>query len=295
MIVVKVTGGIGNQLFQYSFGKCIAAQYGTRLKFDVQTNYNFSGFTSRPFLLEDLQLDILIAKNEEIQNFRYFKSGLLSRLERKLICFFPFLNKHYIVQNLYQPCDSGTRYGDNCYYDGYWQSEKYFKAIENELKQDLQTKLQSRLDKSNISHLNEIENQASISLHIRRGDYISIESNKGMFSTCSLEYYEKAMNYFKNEISSPVFFIFSDDINWARSNFKGEQFRFVDNNSQSPEIDLFLMSKCKHNIIANSSFSWWGAWLNTNINKIVIAPKKWFKNKMSDKDLIPDNWLRIDN
>jgi len=182
---------------------------------------------------------------------------------------------------------------NNCYYDGYWQSEKYFKSIEGVLRTELEYK--AVLNDENALLLHDIISNESISVHIRRGDYLSVKVNSKLFSTCSIDYYMHAVNYFLNKYSNSVFYIFSDDIDWAKSNFIGDRFRIIDNNFDNPEIDLYLMSKCKHNIIANSSFSWWGAWLNSNPNKIVFAPQSWYKNKLNEstKDLIPSDWIMI--
>jgi hypothetical protein len=182
---------------------------------------------------------------------------------------------------------------DDCYYDGYWQSEKYFKPVENELRNEL--KLILNLNCENAKLLDDISNSESVSMHIRRGDYITVKNNFRRFAICSLEYYKQCMDLFVNKLNNPIFYVFSADVDWAKDNFKGDQFRFIVYNLDCPDIDLFLMSRCKNNIIANSSFSWWGAWLNQNNEKIVIAPKNWYNGKINDSaiDLIPETWIRI--
>ncbi len=176
--------------------------------------------------------------------------------------------------------------------DEYYQNEKYFIDIAGEIKKEFT--LKNDFSEKAKEYLQRIENSNSVSLHIRRGDYVENKKVNAYHGVCGLDYYNEAMRIIKEKINNPVFFVFSDDIAWAKENLKGTEFVFV----SCPEIEdveeLILMSKCKHNIIANSSFSWWGAWLNNNSEKIVIAPKKWFNNKKAKQmDIVPSNWLRI--
>lgn len=293
MIIVKISGGLGNQLFQYSFGRSLSIKLNTDLKFDIQTNYNYSFFTKRSFGLGHFNIDMNLATKKEIHEFKCFDNEFLVRLERKIIQKLPFLNRKYVIQNLYNSKKFIPKYRDNCYYDGYWQSENYFKSIEDIIRKDLEFNLQ--LSQYSKSLLDEINSNESISIHIRRGDYVKVKANSKLFSECSIEYYKKAINFFSAKVKHPQFFIFSDDIEWAKNNFAGSQFSFVDSNIDSPEMDLYLMSRCKNNIIANSSFSWWGGWLNSNPLKIVIVPKKWFNGYLNEvvSDLVPEKWIRI--
>ncbi len=141
-----------------------------------------------------------------------------------------------------------------------------------------------------------IQSFKSVSLHIRRGDYVSNKVTNQVHGVCDLNYYSHAISYIAERISNTHLFVFSDDPEWAKGNLKTEiPTFFVDNNRADKDYeDLKLMRQCKHNIIANSSFSWWGAWLNQNAGKIVIAPKKWFNDKsINTKDLIPEKWIRL--
>jgi hypothetical protein len=292
MIIIKISGGLGNQLFQYSFGRYLSAKLNVKLKFDIQTNYRYNGFTQRSFGLSSFSFTIDKASVLEINNFKYFiNNEFLARIERKLVQKVPSVNRKYIVQcsNDYQK--NIKRIRDNCYYDGYWQSEQYFKPIESTLRNEYNLKL--TLNNRNLALLDEINSSESISIHIRRCDYITNKANRKLFEICPFEYYLTAINFFTTRFKHAMFYIFSDDIYWTKSNFIGKQFRFIDNNSEYPEIDMYLMSKCRHNIIANSSFSWWGAWLNSNPDKIVIAPENWFKSQFNEsiKDLIPPDWI----
>ncbi len=293
MIIVKIAGGLGNQLFQYSFGRFLSINLKTNVKFDIQTSYESSNFTKRNVGLHHFNINLNVASKKEINKFKYFDNKYFTRLERKLVQKMPFLNRRYVVQDIFESPESVSGYTDNCYYDGYWQSENYFKPIENIIRKDLEFNLQ--LSQYNLGLLNEISSNESISIHIRKGDYVTIKANSKLFSECSIEYYNKGINFFMSKFKHPLFFVFSDDIEWAKNNFIDSRFRFVDSNLDSPEIDMFLMSRCKNNIIANSSFSWWGAWLNQNADKVVIAPLRWYKGKLnkSSMNLVPTGWFKL--
>jgi hypothetical protein len=182
----------------------------------------------------------------------------------------------------------------NIYLEGYWQSEKYFVAIRDILLREFAFKYEQDAKSRDITK--QIQKTESVSLHIRRGDYVHDPLTNQVHGLCSLEYYQKAVSYITQKIPNCHFYIFSDDHSWVSENFKLDYpFTLVDHNDASRNYeDLRLMSLCRHNIIANSSFSWWGAWLNTNHEKIVCAPKKWFNEPTLDtKDLIPESWVKI--
>ena len=186
---------------------------------------------------------------------------------------------------------------NNRYLIGYWQSEKYFINIESFLRKELMIKIEPSA--INLQILKEIKtNNQSVSLHIRRGNYVNVESVNKVHGTTKLNYYYEAIKTIAKICEQPVFYIFSDDINWAKENLKlSYKHVYIDHNSAKKDYeDLRLMSACKHNILANSTFSWWGAWLNVNKEKIIIAPREWFadpeKNKESES-IIPKTWVRL--
>lgn len=294
MIIVKLSGGLGNQLFQYSFGRYLSLKHNVELKFDANLSLNNANFTSRSLGLSKFKIDLNFANRHELEKYKLLNNGILARLERKIIQKIPFLNKKNIVEEPFKILDK-EMLPDNCYYDGYWQSEYYFETISVLIRKDLDLNLD--LNEANRILENQIINSTSVSIHIRRGDYISITSNKKIYSICSLEYYKRAISHFNQKFKDPTFFVFSDDINWVTENFKGENLKIVDINQDNPHADLYLMSKCKHNIIANSSFSWWGAWLNSFEDKEIISPKEWYLNaKTNDnalRSLIPNDWVII--
>ena len=170
---------------------------------------------------------------------------------------------------------------------GYWQSYKYFEKIREVLLKEFT--LKKELDVVNLEILDRIKFSNSVSIHIRRGDYVTNDVN----SVTPLSYYDDAIKFIIKHVKNPNFFIFSDDIEWVKANLntKSLNTEYIGNNNGSPECDIELMKNCKNNIIANSTFSWWAAWLNNNNDKIVIAPKIWVHNRAISHDLIPPNWM----
>jgi hypothetical protein len=291
MIIVKISGGLGNQLFQYSFAKSVANALNTSFKLDFFLNSNSKEFTSRKNELVEFGLTFETADVEEIRKMKRFNGNIFSRIERKFIQRYPSVSKKIIVEN--KDGRLINNFFDDAYYDGYWQNQCYIKPIESILVNEFVPN--NEILGKDIELLNNIDISNSISIHVRRGDYLSIKSNQSIFCSCTLEYYKTAIDIVRQNVDSPRFFVFSDDIKWVKENFEGNNFFFVDGNSAIS--DMYFMSKCKHNIIANSTFSWWGAWLNQNKNKLVIAPKNWFKdfrkNSQTIENLVPENWIKI--
>ena len=183
----------------------------------------------------------------------------------------------------------------NTYLDGFWQSEKYFDRIKSILFKEFIPK--EPLNTENIDWLDKIKASESISLHVRRGDYITQNSALDFHGLCDITYYESAINIIKENNSVYEIFVFSDDLEWCKANFNFlEKTHFVDSNQNTNAyLDLFLMSNCKHNVIANSSFSWWAAYFNFWPDKIICYPSVWFGNiaKINTKDLCPIEWNKI--
>ena len=291
MIITKLNGGLGNQMFQYAIGRKIALKYNTALVLDTTS---FEMYKLRKYNLDQFNFEDQIASNYELVLF-----GL--KEERN-----PVKKAYYqIAKKLFQPVlihekqfnfdsDVFKNTKKNTYLDGYWQSEKYFSDIRSVLLDDLTIK--KPLKNKNLDFYNHISSVNSVSLHIRRGDYVSNEKTLNVHGICELNYYYKAIELISKKSGNPVLFIFSDDMQWVKENLKSSfETIFVDvNNADTSYEDLRLMSLCRHNIIANSSFSWWGAWLNNNNDKIVIAPKKWLNDLSIDtKDVIPGSWIKM--
>ena len=182
---------------------------------------------------------------------------------------------------------------ERSYITGYWQSEKYFQDYEALIREQFTFKPQ--LSGKNSQYVEQIQNSNAISLHIRRGDYVSNLNTNAVHGTCTIAYYQKAMAYVEDQTPTPIYYVFSDDVAWVKVNLNiaGECY-FINHNQRLESFnDMRLMSLCKHHIIANSSFSWWGAWLNSKKDKIVIAPRRWFANGADSTTHVPKDWLRV--
>ena len=272
MIISNLTGGLGNQMFQYAFGRYQAIKNGTKLKLHF-TNALFN--TQYTYELGVFKIKADIATHEDLKKVNVLGNRIINRV--LYLCDERFgiqLNRHIITQKYPYKFDSNyLNIKDNSYIQGFWSDERYFKTIENILRSEFT--LKKELDEKNRQILGEIEKSNSISIHVRRGDYVTHKSNAKNIGFVGLEYYETAIKEIKKSISHPLFFVFSNDIVWCRENLAplSKNMHFISHNSgRNSYKDLILMSSCKHNIIANSTFSWWGAWLNTNKNKLRISP-----------------------
>ncbi len=295
MIVVKLMGGLGNQMFQYAFGKSLALKNQVVLKLDVSAldDRTISGeYTIRNYALQNFNITAAIASQEEARLFNKSKIGKLLDL---LSCFVPFKSKNcYLREPSFSFFENALNAPSNTYIDGYWQSEKYFNSIRKQLMDDLIPS--NSLSPQSVFIADKIKNSESVSIHVRRGDYLSIPENNNLYESCSESYYYEAIKVIVSKFPNATFYVFSDEPEWFKRNIKIDHpVDFVTHNQgENSYEDLILMSYCKHNIIANSSFSWWGAWLNENTNKMVVAPKKWFKDKSKNTtDLIPHQWLQL--
>ena len=293
MIVVKLMGGLGNQVFQYATGRTLALKHQAELKLDLSflNSDPKNIYTKRELELHVFNVSADIASSKELEPF--YKRTLFQRIVTKIFSIFP--SKYFIGNPKGFEYDVAFEsYPNNSYLNGYWQSEKYFNSIREILLKDLVIKKemseQCKLTKDLILNSN------SVSLHIRRGDYLSDKNANEFHGTLPLDYYYKAMAHLNVLYKDLKVFIFSDDMDWVKANLKlTNECVYVDfNTGENSVFDMYLMSQCKHNIIANSSFSWWGAWLNQNSQKTVIAPEKWFADKnLNTKDLIPNSWLKM--
>lgn len=297
MIIVQILGGLGNQMFQYAFGRYLAEVNNTDLRLDLtllEKRPDDKNYIFRNYELDKFKLEVNFAQKDDISLFYPGNSILqiiLSKIRRELgiTCLIKESSNIIKYENLAH-CKS-------VYLSGYWQSERYFLPIANLIRSDFRLKEDIVKEILNTEKLKElihkIHSTNSVAVHFRRGDYISDPITNKHHGVCSLDYYLEAVNYMKSRIETPHFFLFSDEPAWIRDNFTLEcPFTVIENN---PGItDLFLMSNCKHNIIANSSFSWWGAWLNSNSEKIIVAPRKWFNDPLFLTDeLIPEAWIKL--
>jgi len=296
MVIAKLYGGLGNQMFQYACGRAFAAYLNTKLHLDIRWFHSdMEDCTPRKYELNKFNIVEEFAKKKEVKRFAgyIFTSRVLSKIFRFIK---PKEKKGYIKERFFH-FDSNIflRKGD-LYLDGYWQSEKYFIDYRDIIYQDFT--LKDDLDEKNKVLADQITSCDSVSVHVRRNDYLKNQQTFNFHGVCSAEYYQMAFKIIEGQLSNPYYFVFSDDQAWASENLPANhKIYFISHNSGDDSYkDMWLISLCKHNIIANSSFSWWGAWLNRNPQKIVIAPQKWFKcSEPNTMDLMPDSWTKLPN
>lgn len=293
MIIVRLKGGIGNQMFQYSAGRRVAHVQKSRLKLDISW---FQYDTSRDYALQNLNIKAAIADKDEISLYKPEKTGILSRIiSRMLRRQTSSMDQYSFFKEKFFHFDPEVlTLRDNFYLDGYWQSEKYFIDIAPIIREEF--KIKNPQSKANFKFGQSICSKESVSIHVRRGDYVSNSLTNSIHGTCDPSYYERSIEKIASFRKNLHYFVFSDEPAWARAYLKLPcHTTFIEHNSSDKAYeDLRLLSMCKHHIIANSSFSWWGAWLNPNPDKIVIAPLRWFKNRnYQASDLLPESWIKL--
>lgn len=281
---VKIIGGLGNQMFQYATAFAIAKRTNQNLVVDISDAVSYK---THPLRLTALSCS---CEYEYKSNYfeKYIYSTIIPYSIRKLI-----FCRHYIENGLSYDDTIDTK-SINKKIIGYFQTEKYFKEFRGELISEFKPREAFSEYQSEI--LNLIKQQSCCSIHIRRGDYISNVSANNTHGVCNSEYFKKAIKYLENSgVVKPgiALFVFSDDIEWCKENISFPyKTIFVKGDEEKVELDMWLMSFCDHNIISNSSFSWWGAWLNENAEKYVIAPSQWFRKNIQH-DIIPASWIKI--
>ncbi len=280
-IKIKLSGGLGNQMFQFATGYAVAKKNKVRLSLDlkyINKRQLFNGFELENVFNIYSKISFL---NKQL-NYKSFNFSVILNIFEKSFYNFNEPHYHYSKKILDLPKHS--------FLDGYWQSELYFKDYANEIREIYS--FSPNLNKENNLIINDINNNNSISIHVRRGDFLLKQNNN--HDTNLKEYYLKAIKDSSKFFKNPKFFIFTDDPSWVSENFiLNHSYNVVDINHGSKSfLDMYLMSLCQINIIANSSFSWWGAWLNNNKDKIIYAPKNWFNDKLiRTDDLFPKSWI----
>jgi hypothetical protein len=278
MITVKLKGGMGNQMFQYALGRVLSIKNKTDLKLDISFfDLKLSNITKRNYDLDVFNIKAEVVKKNSITTYISFLLRKIIRVSGKE------KNFSFDAEIL--------SLGSNTCLEGYWHSPKYFAGFEDVIRKDFTPKNPLA---QNIHHLmKEVENQNSVCIHVRRGDYVGNKYHE----VVSNEYYERGIKYISGKTVIEKIYVFSDDINWCRENlafktpavFVGGEYVGI-----KGEGHMFLMSKCKSFIIANSTFSWWAAWLSNYPDKIVVCPKQWFGDaSRATSDLIPDSWIQI--
>jgi hypothetical protein len=302
MIIAKLRGGLGNQMFQYAFGRHLAQKQYSVIKLDLSA---VGKGKYRPYSLHCFNIQKQIANKTDINFFMRGKYlTQFKKLSYVLLRKIGYQNKINSLLHkgeiIIEEFGDFSKYNHNIinktgslYLIGFWQTEKYFLPIRNILLREFTIKYTQDSKNKQLSEI--VQGCNSVSVHVRRGDYISNSDFFKFHGVCSIDYYIKAADYIAQLIDDPHFFIFSDDPLWTKSNIDlPYTTHFIDHNANQDYEDLRLMSQCKHNIIANSSFSWWGAWLNQNPAKVICAPRQWYKNEnINTTDLIPLDWVKL--
>ena len=297
MVIFNVSGGLGNQFFQYAFGRYLAISHETDLylrfesyKSDVSRSPKLGYFET--FFKKSLEKDVR----------RYLKTyDVLHPFFKKL-----YLNKSNIHLRRYfndriQPgFNESFKKVKKGYFDGYWAYEEYFKEIRPYLLEELVLRAEY---KTNIYKRLEmrLKSSNSVAVHIRRGDYISNKVYAGIMNSLSLDYYYKAIDLLASKKNNLSFYVFSDEIDWVKENLQARNIdiHFIDDPDLGLDyLEFSLMKSCNNFIIANSSFSWWAAWLSENKDKCIIAPKRWYKDdemqhRYSEENHVPSNWIQL--
>jgi hypothetical protein len=283
MIIVKLGGGLGNQLFQYACGRRLALKNNDILKLDIEA---YSEKNPRLYGLRHFNVAENFASPVEIKNLR-LPYGFASRCIRSFRA--RILRKFNIG---FDPKILELK--DDVYLEGFWKNESYFLDINETIREEFTPREPFSPAAQDASSMI-ISEICPVSIHVRRGDYVSVARSARYHGVCSQEYYRDALIYLSMRTKISRLFIFSDDIEWVKKNMTFDfPFTFVSNESIPDYEELLLMSYCKHNIIANSTFSWWAAWLNNNSNKIIIAPKRWLAKTGNDYyGEIPSKWIKM--
>ena len=301
MLIARITGGIGNQLFQYAFIRSLSINFDQKFKLDLSWYRNYHKYektenpnaaTKRKYLLDKFNIKENILHPLYLSiSYRLNNYSILNKFKK-----YPVLNyfthstvnesEFYInkIQNL-----------KNIYLSGFWQKSDLFEKHSDLIRKEFT--LKTKLSVENELFLDKIEQSTSVAIHIRRGDLLSRPAAVAEQPYSTEKYYINSINIIKEKLEKPELYVFSDDIDWVKNNLNFDLPTIFINNS-GPDYEHFnLMCNCKHQIIANSTFSWWAAWLNNYQGKIIISPKWWYRDPIKNKSIIriPEDWIILDN
>ena len=314
MIIVNIKGGIGNQLYQYALARRIEMNNPYPVKIDIRSygNYIFphkfrlNTFNTHYEIASEENVNSVIGKTVNLKNYHtlplYKNFGIVSKALRYLYRKMDQLSYHYksyLEEKQFTIDKRIPNVHDNTYLDGYWSKYAYFTDIRDVLIEEISLKDEYKTPKYRAVK-DDIERKNAVSIHIRRG-YAKRKVDENVFGVLPLSYYQRAVELIKKKVDNPFFYIFSDDSEWAQNNLHLEgNSEFINFGAEGDYLELLLMSKCKHNIIANSTFSWWAAWLNQYSDKLVIAPQTWYRARKYQRFYelgykIPREWVRIPN
>ncbi len=295
MLIIRLKGGLGNQMFQYAFGRALAEKRNEPLFLDTSIFGNEpKRDTPRHYSLDCFNIKALLADPLLTARFNTKTAILLRKIKRRVLRLNDFT---------YHP---SLAHSKSQFMEGFWNNEKYFRGISDLIRHEFTLKkglgaTAEKIASDIIKSKNSSEKKQTVSVHVRRGDYVSNQYSMSELNILGLEYYQKALDHISEKLGKENIevHIFSDDIEWVKENLilPGYSITYVAH-TQFDQVhdyeEMHLMSLCDHNVIANSTFSWWGAWLNRNPKKIVIAPIKWIVNPyINTKDVCPPDWTRI--
>lgn len=282
-------GGLGNQMFQYAAIRALSLERGIDFCVDFDCPYKNVKYK--------YELDKFIINTNKANCIQLLYSKPKRKIAKRIYRLLGLnINGRLVIEKKDFIYDSSFFLVDDfSYLSGFWQTEKYFIKFANQIRRDFE--FRDPPDEINFEIITEMNHKNAVSVHIRRGDYVEFTEINKVHGVCGYEYYRKAIDLIKLKVIEPHFYFFSDDIDWVKEHLRFDDINatYIGHNVGSKSFeDMRLMSNCSHNIIANSSFSWWGAWLNKNPEKIVVAPLKWMNDSInSNSDLIPDGWIKI--
>lgn len=294
MVTSKLISGLGNQLFQYAIGRQLSLDRNTGLKLDTSF---FGSQNLRSYKLDYFNVKASVATDEEIADCLdiYSSKSLYAKIYRRIEAKQPKYKRHLFREEqwwVYEP--ELFKVPTDVYIDGYWQHYKYFMNLNPQVLDEITLKNKPSAEVEQV--INEVSYNSSVAVHVRRGDYITDPEAYNFMGVMPISYYTEAIRLMRAKVVNPRFYFFSDDLDWVRENLlTAEDMHVVDIKDGRDYIDLDIMSKCAHNIIANSSFSWWGAFLNKNPSKIVIAPAQWVvpPDVNARIELVFPSWIKI--
>ncbi|HJZ99745.1 MAG TPA: alpha-1,2-fucosyltransferase [Candidatus Solibacter sp.] len=292
MIIVEIRGGLGNQMFQYAFGRAQAERLGVNLVLDTTAYSDYR-------LHHGFQLASVFnapAREATPQELRAFLGWRLLAFRmggraRNIALRIP--GKYLVREPHFEYHAKAASAPAGSYFAGYWQSERYFAQVDSVIRREFT--FRQPPSPANAQMCDRIRSVNAVSIHVRRGDFVADTRTNAYHGTCSADYYADAVRAIQQRVEGATFYVFSDDVPWVQANLHvAGPCVFVEHNTgPSAFEDMRLMSACRHHIIANSSFSWWGAWLGSNRDKLVIAPRRWFVAEINTDDLLPKTWMKL--
>lgn len=291
MITVELAGGLGNQMFQYAAAYALAAREGVACKVDLRL---YSDPGARAYELDQFIAQPKLATPDDLPKpLGRLRNRVVRRLERYGLSGWQGKRPWFIERGAFSYDERFARLRDPVHLIGHFQSERYFSDIADEVRASFT--FREKPSSENDALIAAMQRVNAVSIHVRRGDYVTNMAANRFHGTCDEDYYGRAIRLAASRLAEPEFFVFSDDSDWARAKLQfSHPTTFVTHNiGAAASQDMRLMSHCRHHIIANSSFSWWGAWLNPRADKLVIAPQRWVRDPSVDtRGVTPPTWLR---